>query len=253
VSTHAEQRTERLLHALLTTATDRGYDVAWTGGHGHALTFIVEGHAHELTVREEYEDQDVVPKPDDTAGSETDSGQRVQAQTRSVPTGRLRIGLTTGYEYSGRPRTWADRMRWSLEDKLGEVLAELQARTRIAQQRQRDQQEARDRDRRDWEDAMASARRRFADAQRIAELSRQVKAWKRARRIRDYCDTLDGAISAQPGLAGSVGGWVAWCRAYADRIDPVGRIDLEPDDVEPRREDLRPYLGRFSPYGPEER
>jgi hypothetical protein len=133
------------------------------------------------------------------------------------------------------------------------VLTEIDARTRLAQERERAAEEARAQRRRDWEAAMATARERFRNNHRIVALNTQVKAWEQTARIRSYCDALDKAIANNPALDDHVGQWLAWSRAYADRLDPIGRDDLEPAEAEPRREDLRPYLGRWSPYGPDER
>lgn len=44
-----------------------------------------------------------------------------------------------------------------------------------------------------------------------------------------------------------------WANAYADQIDPTTGPVTGPEEVEPGTEDLRPYLGRWSPYGPESR
>ena len=60
--------------------------------------------------------------------------------------------------------------------------------------------------------------------------------------------------SATPAMSGrSDRDWLAWARAYADEIDPTIGLVAGPEEVEPGPEDLRPYLGRWSPYGPESR
>lgn len=46
------------------------------------------------------------------------------------------------------------------------------------------------------------------------------KAWQRVERIRAYCDAVE---NRHPGdLRAEAGEWVAWARAYADRVDPLG-------------------------------
>jgi hypothetical protein len=253
VSPDSLDRTLRVLHALLTEAQQRGYQAAWADDHGDTVAFTTSRHRYELVLEEEYDARQVLPTTDELATGKTYSWQRVQPEWKSLPTGNPRIQLTTGYEYSGRPQTWADRQRWSLEDKLGDVLAEIEARTRLAEERARAAEEARVARRREWETAMATARLRFQEDRRAAALTEQVTAWDRTVRIRAYCDAQDKAIADNPDLADRLAQWLGWCRSYADRIDPIRHRDLEPDDVEPRREDLRPYLGRFSPYGPDER
>lgn len=101
---------------------------------------------------------------------------------------------------------------------------------------------------------MASARRHFQEDQRSTALKAQVDAWEQAARIRSYCDALDKVNADDPQPGEQLREWIAWSRRHADHLDPTERLDnLIPEEVEPRREDLRPYLGRWSPYGPDER
>ncbi|HEX3783945.1 MAG TPA: hypothetical protein VHX38_30155 [Pseudonocardiaceae bacterium] len=194
------------------------------------LQFVVDGYAHEVELREEYGNRD----------------------SFSSTNGKLRIEVETGYKFRGRPRKWADRQRWCLEDRLGDVLAELEERSRLATERAAVEALARAQRRQDWEAAMVLARERFREQQRITALEAQLEAWELASRVGHYCDALDQAVQTKPELASAIGPWITWCRTYADRVNPVGREDLQPQIVEPRKYDLESYLDGWSPYGPEE-
>jgi hypothetical protein len=44
---------------------------------------------------------------------------------------------------------------------------------------------------------------------------------------------------------------IAWTRRYVDkRLDPLASPPVMPAEPEVRPEDLKPYLGGLSPYGP---
>lgn len=230
VSTNSFLRARRILHALISEAARRRHGVSWVRERGGVLRFVVDGYAYELELREECSDQGMF----------------------SLTNGKLRIEVETGYEFRGRPRKWADRQRWCLEDRLGDVLAELEERSRLAAERALAERLARAQRRQNWEAAIVVAHECFREQQRIAALEAQLHAWEMAGRVERYCDALDQAVITRPELAATVAPWIAWCRTYADSVNPVGRDDLPPRIVEPRKYELEPYLDGWSPYGPDE-
>jgi len=50
-----------------------------------------------------------------------------------TPSTRLRIELATNWD--GRWHTWGDRQRWTLDDKLGKVIDEIEARSQTAREK----------------------------------------------------------------------------------------------------------------------
>lgn len=44
--------------------------------------------------------------------------------------------------------------------------------------------------------------------------------------------------------------WIDWAAARVERLDPLKSPPRLPDIPEPRADDLRPFLGHWSPYGP---
>lgn len=240
-------RALRVLHVLLTAAEQEGCTVGWAGRAGGDLAFRRDGQLVLLHFFEVIEYRHVLPATDELATTKTYSWQRVQAEPREVATGRLRMELDHDYNFSGQHRRWGDQQRWKLESRLGQVLRAVIHRLDGLAARQRAQEEAAQQRQREWEAAMANARQAFRSDRRRQALDRQLDAWDKANRIRAYCHALDQLDDDRPDRHD----WIAWARDYADRLDPRGRNDQAPADVEPRPEDLRPFLGRqWNPYRP---
>ncbi|MFE2612305.1 hypothetical protein ACFXA2_01645 [Micromonospora chalcea] len=104
-----------------------------------------------------------------------------------------------------------------------------------------------------WHAAMADARVRAADNIRAETFRNAYQAWTTAADIRAFCTALEQAAEGRTGTGGYLASWVAWGRAAADRIDPIrsrrvlADIDYNP---EPGPDDLRPFLGDWSPHRP---
>lgn len=76
--------------------------------------------------------------------------------------------------------------------------------------------------------------------------------WHLAAAMRVYCDAMEqAAVRADSATQPALNEWLEWCRAEADRIDPlrhVDRLTLErPSQISPA--DLKQYLpADLSPY-----
>jgi hypothetical protein len=100
-----------------------------------------------------------------------------------------------------------------------------------------------------WEAAMEHAKRRLVEDHRLEVLRNRVRAWGEAETIRAYCDAVEArhgadTITADPDAAA----WIALAREHADRTQQLPRM---PPDPEITHERLKPYLGKWSPYGPQ--
>jgi hypothetical protein len=100
-----------------------------------------------------------------------------------------------------------------------------------------------------WEAAMDGAKRRLVEDHRVDVLHNRVRAWEEADSIRAYCNAVEAryggdVIASDPQAAE----WLALAREHADRAQQLPRM---PADPEVTREALKPYLGGWSPYGPE--
>jgi len=71
-------------------------------------------------------------------------------------------------------------------------------------------------------------------------------AWQEARVFRSYLAALEEQRADDPDASE----WMAWIREYIDRIDPLQSALAMPESPEPSPEDLKPFLGGLSPYGP---
>jgi hypothetical protein len=94
---------------------------------------------------------------------------------------------------------------------------------------------------------MKSAQVAFGEHARASALRQQIANWQFAEQIRDFCSAADGLDSetADQRL------WLGWARKYAERIDPLSHDWKSPMIPDPDLEDLRPFLGRWSPHGPD--
>jgi hypothetical protein len=63
-----------------------------------------------------------------------------------------------------------------------------------------------------------------------------------------YCAAVEETHPESPPSAE----WITWARGYSDRIDPLTdppAMPADPEEISP--DDLKPYLGRWNPYGPD--
>jgi hypothetical protein len=266
VSRKALPRVLRIVHALATEAERRGYQVAcvqvredgygrsdWKPTHDGQLVFTINGHALRVRIWEKgaglrgpYEQQLKRWRED-----RDKPVQLMQFLDRPKPydsgaSGELNIEALAG-SY-GRQKSWADRTRWTLEDRLPQLLHELELQAIEAEERRlaREREEAERQ--RQWEAAVEDAKRRLVDEHRLEVLRNRARAWHEADAIRAYCDAVEArhgaeAIAADPEAAQ----WLALAREYADQAQELPRMPVDP---EPTAEKLKPYLGQWSPYGP---
>lgn len=167
-----------------------------------------------------------------------------------MPTGQLQLTL-------GRyGRTWTDGKRSQLEDRLGEVLAELDNRA-AAHGAARSKREREQAERHQQQDqAVAAAHDAFTYAYRRDYLLAQHNAWRLADSLRQFCAIMDPAYTAPDPAPWQHAGrqWTTWLMHYADSIDPglwPEKLASTTFDPEPTPEDLEPYLDQSDRLGPE--
>jgi hypothetical protein len=248
VSSGSRERALEILGVLVAEWAHRGHQVALEDD-APSVTFIEGKSRFVLEMSEEYEVVEAPLSAEELEKKMTYSWQRVPVVERQVASGRLVLELAHSWEYSGRRRRWADRQRWSLEDKLGDVLAELEGRVQFDEEQRIARAQEKATRQQQWEAAMAQARHRFVEDGRIKALTEQMQAWTEASRVRDYSAAMEAALPDEP--ASEVVEWIYWARQYADRIDPVLRGVRPPEIPEPAAYELKPYMGRWSPYGPD--
>jgi hypothetical protein len=256
-------RCVRIIHALVTEVERRGFAVAnvsassrgrhnekWRAEDGHLLVTI-RGHSYRLKILEE----GVTSRGAFDAETEYRHSVNYPEYLRPRPrprhdadaTGRLKINCDGYGRRGGRVASWADRRSWTLEDKLPELLQELEIRAAEDDQAELERQREAEERQRQWEMAAERAKERFLEHHRAQILREQIVAWQQARIIRDYLSDLEERHGSSPESAE----WIAWIRRHVDEhLDPLASPQAMPAEPEIKPDDLKPFLDGVSPHGP---
>ncbi|NYG07780.1 hypothetical protein BJ986_002267 [Phycicoccus badiiscoriae] len=169
-----------------------------------------------------------------------------------MPTGKLMLTINGGYSTApGRSSIFGDGSRQTIEERLPELLQELEVRALELQWAQ----EKRERDARArqalWEAEVDRARERLVEAHRGEVLEEQVTAWERAQRIRTYVAALQLRVSAleDPAQAEAATLWVDWAAQFAEHTDPLVQSIGLPADPPISLETLGAHLRWNGPPG----
>ena len=158
-------------------------------------------------------------------------------------TGRLQVKL--GHDHTrgvAKARgTFADGASRTVEEKVGELLDEIERRARAEHARLLEEHRLDELYRQQRAGAVVRARDRYWDDLRAAAALEQVAAWETAQRLRAFADAM-----RTRGASGEHG-WLDWIAGHADRLDPPDRVPREPSLPESPTEwsDLAPYLKRW--------
>ena len=233
-------RAMRILHAIVVESEGRGYKVglvadrrdldrrgpAWSGEKDGHFTIATGDFALTLRLHEEGINRTWTPP---TKWELQEWEQRPWTKPKPFThetggTGRLVISVVAPNFGRGWTSQWADRKSWALEDKVGEILAELEVRA--VEDRQRREIAAREEEQRRlrWDDELQRARDRYSEHARGEALAKQLELWRTAEDIRAFCE----AIEQRHADDDEAMAWAAWARAHADRIDPLSEPPRAP-------------------------
>jgi hypothetical protein len=246
LSASVTPRALRILQALFTAAEERGYRVEPARERDDAVARIVVGvHSYPLTVTEGQARTPHVPTKAELAEAAKYSWVK-PPEYDYQPSGELTISLPEYWRsgHEGRRRTWSDRTRWRLEDKLAHMLVEIAERVELDEQR-RLEREAEERERRAAEiRALDHAWERLVADHRALHLRRQMDALRLADEIRSFCATMQSSLASHDttGIE-DVERWLVWAEEHADRIDPRLHPPTMPADPVADAKALEPYLG----------
>lgn len=167
-----------------------------------------------------------------------------------TPSERLRFVLSGGQPH--RASDWSDAPGHPLENQLAEIAQEVTLRGEAAERRRRDEIEAARQKRIRWEAAMEGARVQYAEAYRFRHFEAQEAAWRHATGLTEYLSAVRTQVEAMtPGQTRTEAeAWISWAASTVERLDPFHTPPRLPDIPEPRADDLRPFLGHWSPYSP---
>jgi hypothetical protein len=235
IPTALRRRALLLLQGLVSEAVRRGHTVrdcpgsSWRVGE---VSVVVKGFACTVTIKQEF------PQSAD-------------------PERSAKLMLELGYDRAGRQRRWTDRKRWVLEDLLGAVLKEIEARAVDEAKRKVDDARAeamRDQSRRE---AMAEAKARAVQSQFADALREQARDWHDATQLSAYCDALERRIVDAEGRDAhemeASRQWLEWARRYVEALDPLRQVPVMPTPQEPDPDELKPHLRGGSPEQPNAR
>ncbi|UTT51181.1 hypothetical protein [Rhodococcus gordoniae] len=249
VSDHTRLRALLIAQAIADECGRRGYPVGLRDEQDPSFAITVGEDRFGVVICEEWE-QGEAPEPEKLAAAKYD-WQRIPLSVRSVRSGRLRLDLQT----ESGTRGWADRTRWTLEQKLPHLFAEIATRAADLVRARTRREEERVRRRAEWDDAIHRARQGYVDQFNRDRLREQLARSAEAEAIRSYCtrlqvlaDEINDVDRRTP-----ITQWVRWATDQADRLDPVNNLEelgfVVPGDISAR--DLAPYMPRWlSPYHP---
>ncbi len=233
-------RCRAILQQLTDEALQRGYEVL-AGVENSSLVIVANGEHLPFRL---FEEQDTAPAPPPTKAELRRYTWRLPPTTIKVPTGRLALRL----EHLYRNRTWADRSRRRLEDRLTEVIDHVDSLARAEIERQREAHEKGLRDLEGWEAGAQAARLAYVAALNRRRMRNQAARSGRAHALREFADRVlaRAAAEADPSAAAQMLEWQAAIDAEAGRMDPLNApADLrlvEPEEITAR--DLAPYMPR---------
>ena len=231
-------RCRTILRQLTDEALRRGYEVL-AGVEKSSLVIVASGEHLPFRL---FEEQDTAPAPPPTKAELRLYGWRIPPTTIKVPTGRLALRL----EHRYRNRTWADRTRWRLEDRLTEVIDHVDSLARAEIERQREAHEKGLRDLEAWEAGAAAARHAYIAALNRRRMRSQAARSGRAHALREFADRVLARAAAEgdPSAATQMLEWQAAIHVEAGRVDPLNApadlCSVEPEEITTR--DLAPYM-----------
>ncbi|GAB2901731.1 hypothetical protein GCM10027074_78560 [Streptomyces deserti] len=231
------RRSLLMLQGLAAEAARRGHKVRKVGSSYRpregGMDVVVDGFAYPVTIRQEF------PESAD-------------------PERSSRLVVEVAHGLTDRPGRWRDRKSRTLEQSLGLVLGEIEARAvEDAQRREREERAREEREVR-WRAAMEEAKEQAVREQFAEVLREEAGHWREAVVIGEYCDALERRLAELDGDLGeqalhSTRLWLEWARAYVRGIDPLLNPPGMPTPRDPTPDELKPYLKGWSPHAPERR
>lgn len=257
VSRPLADRALRIMQGLLAAAEQRGYDVeARMRPASRArdkpvaeLVIIVKGHAYPLEICERTSKQPHEPTPSEVRDAErqpTWMRNRIPKYDH-VPDGRLMIDAP-GHNsaYGHRQYDCSDGARWTLESRLGHILAAVEARADHAEEQRIKAERAEELRKQHWYEAIDQAHQKLIHDHRLKVLEQQLDDWRTACEVRSLSSAVRGRSNGS--LSDTTAEWLRWAEAHADSIDPVRNGVALPPDPRPTRQNLEPYIGSRGTY-----
>lgn len=251
VSKNLETRALRIAHALAVAFENEGWAVrsrsksvdrwgrAWSGRE----LFVVDTGEYRQGVYfgEENDRTEHVLTAYELQQKER-SGYSYAPKFDYTPSGRLIIEIETWHR--GRRQRWADRQRWNVEEKLGQIVDEIEVRARLEREdrleREREEAERQVR----IQSAVQEATLLMRESHRKDVFLAQVEQWHSTNRIREFLAAMEAAVAGLPDGDAKLeaSDWMRWCQSCTSALDPLETALHFPEDPESSGDALRPFL-----------
>jgi hypothetical protein len=146
---------------------------------------------------------------------------------------------------------WKDTDEHRLEDDLAQIVEEIRLRHGNLLQRKEDELKQQGERRRNWEIAREKAVEKYRRQFVLKTMHTQSARWSEAEGLRRYAEAVrDKASRMDADERAQALDWADQIECTADRIDPLATDTLLPKIPEPSPQDLQPFMGSWSSYGP---
>ncbi|WP_239697167.1 hypothetical protein [Streptomyces sp. OspMP-M43] len=251
-------RALRIIQTLIAATTAQGHKASLGTTEGAPpphrrrkapphFSITAHGESVGFLVLQEQDRSEHVPTDKELADAKKHSWMRIP-RFDYAPSSRLRFILRGGSPH--RASEWADLPDRPLEEQLAEIVKEVglrgEAAERLADQQAREVQQKR------WEAAMQEAHAAYAHAYCVKQLGKQADTWYQARRLTEYVAAVGvHATTLPPGQErAEVEAWLAFADAHLQNLTESASAPKLPTPPKPSGDDLKPFLGHWSPYGP---
>jgi len=251
ISKNAQSRALRIIQAVAVAAEAEGWRVQsvaksrthWGNAWDSKDLFVINTGESQVGVRliQEKDRSPHVPTAYELKQKERYSYTRIP-EYDYAPSKRLKIELN-GWGARGRTCKWADRQRWSLDDKLGQLIDEVMLRHEEAIQERLEKEAAEAERQRMYEIAVDEAKILCREHHRGEVFVGQVNAWLRAQSMRNYLAAMEVRIEGPDGEESTAAlEWLAWAKAFVEKSDPLDGGIRMPDDPEMTVEAINDFL-----------
>ena len=211
-------RALRIMAAVLYLLEKEGFSIRVQKAGSESTTAVVFGEEIRFGLVEKSRQIKIeLPKPkNSTPPSYTYNPIKLE------PTGRLSLEVWNHYSTDAQ-RSWRDSERASLEKQLPKCVAGMM-KIALLERAAEDVRAKREKIKQKHIDEATEVLQRIEEEEkRIKGLKREVAAWARAERIRNYLAAVRNAASQEPDSTRrlKILEWISWAEQQADRFDPL--------------------------------
>jgi hypothetical protein len=257
-------RAGRILQAIATEAVKRGIDAlrpkdAAKDVKDHQVQYVTKGHLALGTPAGVYSVQiKEIPGP---GARKVERLRWNEGKTKPAwmdrgweftSTGKLEL-IVRGPGGADNDNHYRDTKTVMLEDKLPEMFRSFEIyRLRTDWQEQQRQRQKAER-RRAWEAAMASAKEQYFEHARWEHFTERSRAWAAINQHRSFLHAAkEAAESKSTENHDAIWQHLIHAERTLDALDPIRQLSsIVPEVPEPTPDDLKPFLGIWSPHDPD--